>query len=55
MAHVVDEVLQAKELDGAQGAPVAPVHVDLELAGLVQVEAEPEPAQERFLSFRGRK
>ena len=41
VAHVVDELLEAEELDGAQRAPVAPVDVDLQLAGLLQVYAEP--------------
>ena len=41
VTHVVDELLEAEELDGAQGAPVAPVDVDLQLAGLLQVYAEP--------------
>ena len=41
VTHVVDELLEAEELDGAQRAPVAPVDIDLQLAGLLQVYAEP--------------
>ena len=40
VTHVVDELLETEELDGAQGAPIAPVDVDLQLAGLLQVYAE---------------
>lgn len=37
---VVDELFEAQELDSAQGAPVAPVNVDLHLARFVQIDAE---------------
>ena len=41
MSEVVDELLEPEELDGAQRPPVAPVHVDLQLARLFQRKAEP--------------
>lgn len=40
VADVVDELLEAEELDGAKRAPVTPVDVDLQFARLVQVDAE---------------
>ena len=48
VADVVDELLQAEELDRAQGAPVAPVDVDLQLAGLLQIYAEPGVRKEIY-------
>lgn len=39
--HVVHELVEAEELDGAQRPPVAPVDVDLKLAVALQVDAKP--------------
>ena len=41
MSQVIDELFESKELDGTQRPPVAPVHVDLQLARLFQRKAEP--------------
>ncbi len=41
MSYIINKVLEPKELDGAERAPVTPVNVDLELTRLVQCEAKP--------------
>ncbi len=40
VADIVDELFETEELDAAEGAPVAPVNVDLHFARLVQIDAE---------------
>jgi hypothetical protein len=38
--HVVNEVFEAEELQGAQGAPVTPVNANFQLSALVEVNAK---------------
>ena len=39
---IVDEIFEAKELDGAQVSPIAPINIDFDFSTAIQVKRVPE-------------